>query len=198
VVYETPPSRNKQFCSAACANRAKQTYTMVPCLICGKLTKSHPSRPRRYCGKAHARTAANLTDANPSKHRDISGEKNPMYGKPGMQGPANPMWGRRGELAPRWKGGVRQRPDGYRRVHAPEGHPHPSEIDHGVAWILEHRLVMEGLLGRYLLPEEVVHHIDGDPSNNTPANLRLYANQAEHNRLGHPREKAAHPSSPLG
>jgi len=44
----------------------------------------------------------------------------------------------------------------------------------------EHRLIMEQVIGRYLRPEEVVHHDDDNGSNNDPANLRLFANNAEH------------------
>lgn len=36
--------------------------------------------------------------------------------------------------------------------------------------------------GRYLTPEEVVHHDDNDPGNNKDANLILFANQAEHKK----------------
>lgn len=225
MVYETFPSIRKHFCSRKCVALAKVKSAYVPCAICGTPVLQRPSRMSRYCSKSCARTGLNLTEANPSLHRDVSGEKNPnwmggrdaararaeartasggtvgsdrrrlvgpanpQYGREGMVGPANPMWGRRRELSPRWKGGRKQRKDGYVLVVAPEGHPHPADVHKrtGIAYILEHRLVMEGLLGRYLLPEEVVHHIDGDPSNNAPANLRLYASKSEHMRLGHPR-----------
>jgi hypothetical protein len=42
---------------------------------------------------------------------------------------------------------------------------------------------MEAKLGRYLTPEEVVHHIDGDKENNDPDNLMLFANNGEHTRF---------------
>lgn len=43
-----------------------------------------------------------------------------------------------------------------------------------------HRVVMEQLIGRPLLPGEVVHHIDCDIRNNDPKNLMLFASQADH------------------
>jgi hypothetical protein len=46
----------------------------------------------------------------------------------------------------------------------------------------EHRVVMEQMIGRSLRAGEVVHHIDGNKLNNDPANLQLFASQAEHAR----------------
>lgn len=40
-------------------------------------------------------------------------------------------------------------------------------------YVLEHRVIMAGLLGRPLLPSEQVHHIDADRQNNSPDNLEL-------------------------
>jgi hypothetical protein len=52
-----------------------------------------------------------------------------------------------------------------------------------------HRLVMESLLGRLLLPGEDVHHRDGHPRNDLPSNLEL---------LGHWRHSRNHgPNRPL-
>jgi hypothetical protein len=43
-----------------------------------------------------------------------------------------------------------------------------------------HRVMAEQILDRPLKKGEVVHHIDFDKRNNTPENLRVFKNQAEH------------------
>ena len=44
----------------------------------------------------------------------------------------------------------------------------------------EHRVVAEQILGRPLMPGEVVHHIDGNKRNNSMKNIRVYNSQSEH------------------
>lgn len=48
---------------------------------------------------------------------------------------------------------------------------HPYKDAKG--YVREHVLIMEDYLGRYVLPDEVVHHIDGDKLNNNIENLEL-------------------------
>lgn len=99
-------------------------------------------------------------------------------------GSDNPNYGKRKENCHNWKGGRKVRKDGYVLVVAPDDHPYPADTHKpsGLKYILEHRLVAEQKLGRYLLPEEVVHHIDETPSNNAPENLRVFSSNAEHIR----------------
>jgi hypothetical protein len=58
----------------------------------------------------------------------------------------------------------------------------------GGAYIKEHRLVMEKKIGRKLLDNEVVHHIDGNRSNNKEENLLLMTH-GEHSRLHREEER---------
>jgi len=74
-----------------------------------------------------------------------------------------------------WKGGMKIL-RGYAYARTP-GHPHASKYG---SYVAVHRLVMEQILGRYLLPSEVVDHIDGNRQNNDPSNLRVFASNGEH------------------
>ena len=81
-----------------------------------------------------------------------------------------------------WKGGRVLDKDGYWLVWHPD-HPHArNRKTHGAGYVLEHRLVMEQQIGRYLEPSEVVHHRNNDNGDNRPENLELFATNGEHLR----------------
>jgi len=84
--------------------------------------------------------------------------------------------GRKGNQTANWKGG-RRRAGEYRYRYAPD-HPHRTKEN----YVMEHRLVMEKKLGRFLEPTEFVHHINGDKADNRIKNLRLCSSKQEHSR----------------
>ena len=79
-----------------------------------------------------------------------------------------------------WKGGRSITKDGYIMIYKPK---HPFCIKNG--YILEHRLVMEKKLGRYLKKEENIHHIDGNIQNNNINNLCLLRSNSNHIKKYH-------------
>ena len=84
---------------------------------------------------------------------------------------------RDGEGHPEWNGGELIDRHGYISVYSP-GHPYARKPRR--KYVLKHRLVMESKLGRYLLPSEVVHHIDANPQNNDPSNLIVFQTNSKH------------------
>lgn len=68
--------------------------------------------------------------------------------------------------------------NGYIEIMMPE---HPNARSNGT--ILEHRLVAERKIGRYLKKTEVVHHIDEDKTHNVEENLIIFRTNADHARF---------------
>lgn len=137
----------------------------VHCTNCNKEMEVYPSRAKKsdklFCNKSCHRSYKNKVD-NPSKHRDLSGKNNPMYGV------SKPAWnkGLVGENSHNWRGGLHKRKDGYYRINI------------GGKRYLYHRYV----LGIHNIDDYVVHHIDHNPSNNNKNNLMVFRTQEDHVR----------------
>ena len=84
----------------------------------------------------------------------------------------------KGSNNPHWKSGKIFDGHGRKVFYMPE-HPNPSFCK---IYVYEYRLIMEKKLGRYLTSDEVVHHIDGDHTNNAIENLQIMS-QSEHLKL---------------
>lgn len=76
---------------------------------------------------------------------------------------------------PHWNGGRSVASNGYVKIKDAE---HPCADPNG--YVYEHRLVMEKSIGRFLTTKEVVHHVDGNRTNNSLENLVLFGSIAEH------------------
>ena len=110
----------------------------------------------------------------------------PMLGK---KGELSPVYGRkmpqdqREKLRPTWEAkaesrlGRKRHSQGYWLVYSPEN----SHADRN-GYVLEHRLIVEQSIGRELEPREIVHHINGNKTDNRLENL-LLTNMAEHAKL---------------
>lgn len=87
--------------------------------------------------------------------------------------------GNRGKKNGMWKGGRSLASNGYVLIRVGNDH-HLADV-RGYAY--EHRLVAEKMLGRRLEPGEMVHHINENKADNSPDNLAVVANSAEHRFL---------------
>ena len=142
------------------------------CLVCKKLFEKRVNCSKkdwiitRFCSR-RCKSLSQIGKPNTSKTKFVKGLI------PYNKGKEMPTIMR--EKHPQWKGGRLKRQSGYIII---LNHSHPYNRN---GYVREHRLVMENYLGRYLKPEEVVHHINGIRDDNRLENLQLFANNLLHN-----------------
>lgn len=157
--YHRTGNRDFKTCSMACKAKyntlimtgrpQKREGTMIPCKTCGMQFYVSPgqlvhSRPSRGKSSPRKYCSQKCRYADPDFSAPVRGENN---------------WN--------WKGG-RVKCQGYVYV---KSHDHPNKNNQG--YVMEHRLVMEKKLGRYLLPNEEVHHINAIKDDNSLDNLEI-------------------------
>lgn len=89
-----------------------------------------------------------------------------------MSGPGNPGW-KGGVTHSRKKGNYKA----IKYVRCPVEFASMARKD---GYVMEHRLLVAQAMGRHLTRQEVVHHLDHDPANNTLTNLSLFKTNRDH------------------
>lgn len=139
------------------------------------------------CGKTFYRTKSRLKE---SKIHYCSHECASI----GARGSGNSQWGLKKEKSPAWKGGRRETSNGYIAIRTLT-HPFRSKD----CSVFEHRLVEEKYFltdensvyvngKRYLSPNYVVHHKNGNKSDNRPENLEVMK-KGEHSSMHTQKDK---------
>lgn len=171
------------------------------CIICGDTFKTHlsESKRRKTCSRECAGIfKSRLTKGLPKseehkkkiglahlgkKRKPFSSEWINNLSKSHKGIKKTPEWRRKiglaqkGEKANNWQGGKTEKRKNttFRWVKRPN-HPHAN----GTGFIRRYRDVMEQHIGRFLTSKEVVHHVNGDPSDDRIENLMLFSNNSEH------------------
>lgn len=138
--------------------------------------KIHSDEQKKIIGERSKKWWADLKANNPERYKDVVSKIS--------KNNAKFMLGKTGELSPSWKGGkYTTKRDGYVFVYNPD-HPHAKKNGQGGGgYVLEHRLVMEKILGRYLEKHEDVNHINGNKKDNRPENLVIVKHHAHYEEM---------------
>jgi len=111
--------------------------------------------------------ATNLGKKFPKEWRDNISKS--LIGRTHLVGEKNPNWGT-GKFGPGIKTGRCGK----------DGKPYLLQRISINKYVAQHRLVMEKKLNRKLKRSEVVHHMNGDRTNNSISNLKLFKSHKEH------------------
>ena len=132
------------------------------CEVCKKVftDKNSSNRKRRYCSRKCYRVG-------------FRGKTSPLYGRHYSIQHRKAISGKNNG---NWKGGLKYRRDGYVEIRNPK---HPNNNG---GYVMEHRFVVEEIIGRYLLPTEEFHHL-GKKSYNYPHKLMAFTSDSAHHRF---------------
>lgn len=138
----------------------------IKCAWCGKEYEIFPSRvkSKNFCSRACLADFSSK-QKNPERYAELKNYDNMSKNMQRINEQLNPT---RMNFSTRAKLHMAHRDSGSGKSYAKSFGVHT------------HRIVAERLLGRKLMPGEVVHHIDGNRRNNAPDNLMVFSSQSQH------------------
>lgn len=169
-----PPSRkNAKYCSSVCYGISQRGRSVCSIPECGRIVLGHGLCNKHYLNlKRHGNPlyiSARTISARLKKHPICA-----FCGKPFKFTSC-----KRKFCSWICAGKANSKPyitkNGYKKILIPS-HPRAD----GKGYVFEHIIIIESVLGRSLLQNEVTHHIDGNKLNNSPENLSTFSNNAEH------------------
>lgn len=179
--------KNRQWCSTQCAydgikKRTDNSSVEMPCPQCGKVRRVPLSRVKSgrgmFCNPECFQVyRKELNEAK--RYTRVCEQCSKVFKVHPGAANASHVWkycsqkcyfNSKADKA-RKKDGEIHRNNGYVQVYM---YDHPSVKNKRVKRVMEHRLVMEKVLGRYLTSEETVHHKNGIRDDNRPENLELW------------------------
>lgn len=160
--------KRMRFCSKTCMGESNRRKVRPPCSKCGK--KRDRGGGQGMCGPCYRRSRRAAFNKDPWRFCEVEGCERPSAGPSHrlchMHASRVRLKGEVGPAEPKFtfgNGGISK--SGYRVI------TDPLTGRRG----MEHRFIMERLLGRFLLGDENVHHINGDRLDNRPENLELWS-----------------------
>ena len=138
----------------------------LKCDMCGKKIERYKSMVKKhnFCSRKCLADFSSR-DKNPNGYKDLKNYENISTNMTALNKKLNPN---RMDFSTRAKLSVCKFGSGESKTYAKSFGRHT------------HRVVAERMLGRKLLPGDVVHHIDGNKRNNDPGNLMVFSTQAAH------------------
>ncbi len=183
-------SQKKLFCSPICSYKGKRGRCFVkeriskPCVICKARFLSKKTLNRKFCSrKCFNSQQITINKTCRTCKQSFSRTIRPseltkqkwIFCSNSCRNKLHKPKTFFGKNAAHWTGGKHLSPQGYIAVYSP-GHP---KADRKI-YVLEHRLVAEQHLGRFLKSSEIVHHINEIKTDNRPENLYLFESNSAH------------------